>query len=251
MKITSVQDMLLEADHISKSFGGVSALKDVSVHVQDAEIVGLIGPNGAGKTTFFNIISGFTEPDKGHLTFNGEDIAGIPPHVMCRKGIARTFQLVKPFRRATLFENVLVGAKFGQRLSELSEARKEAIAALDTVGLHGKKDVLANDLTLPELKRLEVARALSTGPRMVLLDEMTAGLDSAEVRSILDLIRKIRERNVSIIIVEHVMGVVMSIADRLVVLDHGEKIAEGNPTEVVQNEKVVSAYLGEGYVESV
>jgi branched-chain amino acid transport system ATP-binding protein len=239
--------MLLEAKGITKSFGGLVALENISINAEEGETLGLIGPNGAGKTTFFELVSGFLKPDKGKLTFDGEEIAGFSPHAICNKGIARTFQLVKPFRNATAGQNALIAATFGGKSRDAREARALSIAALETVGLHLKKDVPAKDMTLSELKRLEIARALSTNPRLLLLDEVMAGLDQAEIHNILDLIRTIQTRKITIVIVEHVMPAVVSVANRLIVLDHGKKIAEGMPMDVVNDETVISAYLGEDH----
>lgn len=247
----SQNEALLEAKGITKAFGGIVAIKNISMKVNRGEIVGLIGPNGAGKTTFFNIFTGFLKPDKGELRFQGEQITGLSPNQICRKGIARTFQTVRPFRKGTVEENVLVGALYGNSRSSLSEARDRTSKILDFVVLHYDKESLAGSLTLVDLKKLEIARALATDPKLLLLDEVTAGLDRDEANSILDLIKRISSRQVSVVIVEHIMRVVMSVANRLTVLDHGEKIAEGKPSEIVKDETVISAYLGEDYVDDI
>jgi branched-chain amino acid transport system ATP-binding protein len=242
--------MVLIANAVSKSFGGFQALNNLSVQVNDGEIIGLIGPNGAGKTTFFNIISGFLKPDDGTVTFNGQDITGLAPHRICKKGIARTFQSGKPFREANLLQNVLVGAIYGTVSGEVGDPVAQAVATLEIVGLRDKKDLLASSLDLAGTKRLEIARALATNPKLLLLDEVMAGLDNSEAESTLNLIRQIRDRNVSVIVVEHIMRLVTSVADRIIVLDHGMRIAEGNPQEVLQKEAVISAYLGQSYAHT-
>jgi branched-chain amino acid transport system ATP-binding protein len=247
----SPDEALLEGEGISKTFGGIVAVKNVSMDVKKGEIVGLIGPNGAGKTTFFNIVTGFLKPDKGQLKFQGERITGLSPNQICRKGIARTFQTVRPFRKGTVKENILVGALYGNSPRSLAHAVEMTSKVLDTVGLKAHKEALPDSLTLLGLKKLEVARALATGPKLLLLDEVTAGLDRSEANSMIDLIKTISSQAVSIVVVEHVMRVVMSLANRLIVLDHGEKIAEGKPSEVVKDENVVSAYLGEGYADDI
>ncbi|MEM2841640.1 MAG: ABC transporter ATP-binding protein [Candidatus Bathyarchaeia archaeon] len=235
----------LEVRGITKKFVGLEALKDVSFSVEKGEILGLIGPNGAGKTTLFNVISGLYTPDHGSIIFEGEDITGLRPNEICKRGICRTFQIVKPFTKMSVLRNVAVGALL--RNSRPAEAMKEAERLLSITGLFSKKDVPAGSLTLAERKRLELTRALATKPKMLLLDEVAAGLNPAEIDDIISLLRQIRGDGVTLLVVEHVMKAIMSVSDRVVVLSHGEKIAEGTPSEVSKDERVISAYLGEEY----
>jgi branched-chain amino acid transport system ATP-binding protein len=238
---------ILEVEGLSKYFGGLTAAAGVDLHVGEGEIVGLIGPNGAGKTTVFNLISGALSPDSGMVRFKGTHIAGLKPHEITRMGIARTFQSVKVFSRMSALENVLLGRLFGRtKQSAMTDAaRRETEEVLDFVGFAGLKEVRAMDLTLASQKRLEVARALATGPALLLLDEVMAGLTPTEVASSMELVKKIRESGVTVFMIEHVMKAIMSICDRIVVLHHGEKIAEGSPQEIVQNRTVIEVYLGE------
>ncbi len=232
---------MLAANNVSKSFGGLKALDDVTLSVGQGEIVALIGPNGAGKTTLFSIVSGFLPADTGVVTFEGTDITGEPPHRICRLGLARTFQLTRPFAALSVRENIAVGA-------HLHSARREALAKADEVAsLLGLTDVLeqnADGLTVAFRKRLELARALATQPKMLLLDEVFAGLNPTEIESILPVIRKIRDGGVTIVLVEHVMQAVMRLSDRIVVLNNGCVIAEGAPEAVAANAIVIEAYLG-------
>jgi branched-chain amino acid transport system ATP-binding protein len=235
----------LEVRNVTKRFAGLEALKDVSLNVGKGEILGLIGPNGAGKTTLFNIISGLYTPDHGNIIFEGEDITGLKPNEVCKRGICRTFQIVKPFTKMSVLGNVVVGALL--RNSKPAEAMGEAERLLTLTGLIHKKDVPAGSLTLAERKRLELTRALATKPKMLLLDEVAAGLNPAEIDNIISLLRQIRDDGVTLFVVEHVMKAIMSVSDRVVVLSHGEKIAEGTPSEVSRDERVIQAYLGEEY----
>ncbi|MEB3779346.1 MAG: ABC transporter ATP-binding protein [Desulfurococcales archaeon] len=235
---------LLEVVNVYKRFGGVVALKGVSLTVMPGERVGLIGPNGAGKTTLFNVISGIYQPDEGKVIYRGVDITKWPPHRRSRAGIARTFQIVRPLANMSVLDNVTVGALM--KRSDIEEARKTAYEAIRIAGLEGKEDVLAKDLNLVEKKRLELARALATDPQLLLLDEIAAGLRPREVDSLVDTLLNVSRRGITIIMVEHVMRAVMNFAERIIVLHFGEKIAEGDPREVANNKLVVEAYLGIG-----
>lgn len=241
---------MLEGIQVTKYFGGLSAVKDVDFIVKGKEIVGLIGPNGAGKTTLFNCITGIHPLTSGKVMFEGKDVARLKSHQICRLGIGRTYQIVEPFVGMTALENVLVGALFGKgRPISLANARKEALSCLEFVGLVDKKDVLAESLTLVERKMLEIARALVTDPKVILLDEVIAGLNPTETLKAMDMINRLRDdRGIAVFWVEHVMKAVMGVAERVIVLHHGEKIAEGTPMEIASNEKVVEAYLGEKYI---
>jgi branched-chain amino acid transport system ATP-binding protein len=240
--------MLLEVQSVTKRFGGLVALKNVSLYVNSQEIVGIIGPNGAGKTTLFNVITGVYKPDSGSVTFNGEDITGLKPHEICARGIARTFQLTRPFNELTVFENVLVGALLKSKT--LHEAEQKTIEILKSMGLLHRKDVLSKDLNIIERKRLEFARALATEPKLLLLDEVMAGLRASEIVNIIEAIKELRSKGITIMIIEHVIKGVMQVSDRVVVLHSGEKIAEGKPEEIQENKAVRKAYLGEEYVSA-
>ena len=237
---------LLDVAGISRHFGGLAAVSDVSFQVSRGEILGLIGPNGAGKTTLFNLVSASLAPNAGKIIFKDNDITGLKPYRICRMGIARTFQTVKIFGNMTVAGNAEVGAYFGtgERVTN-EEAARRAREELEFVGLTSLSEARALDLTLANQKRLEVARALATQPELLLLDEMMAGLTHTEVTEAMNLIRSIRERGVTVIIIEHVMQAIMSICDRIIVLHHGKKIAEGTPGEVAQSRTVIEVYLGE------
>jgi branched-chain amino acid transport system ATP-binding protein len=237
---------ILEAEGLNKHFGGLAATSHVDLEVRQGEILGLIGPNGAGKTTLFNLLSGALKPDSGTIRFKGIDLAGLKPHQISRMGIARTFQSVKIFSRMSVFNNVLLGHLFGRGHSTASGvARKETAEILKFVELSELHDLRATDLILANQKRLEVARALATDPDLLLLDEVMAGLTPTEIAQAMELVKKIRDRGVTIVMIEHVMKAIMSICDRIVVLHHGEKIAEGTPEEIVRNKTVIEVYLGE------
>jgi branched-chain amino acid transport system ATP-binding protein len=236
---------LLEGKGIVKNFGGLTALANVNFHIDRGEILGLIGPNGAGKTTLFNLISGSLTPTSGKIKFKGEDITGLKPHRICRKGLARTFQLVKLFGNMTVLENILLGGLFGPaKNSHKSYTKRECLALLEFVGLSEMKESVARDLTIINQKRLEVARALATKPELLMLDEFMAGLNPTEVGLAMGLIKKIHDQGMTIFMIEHVMKVIMDVSDRIVVLHHGEKIAEGIPEEIAANQMVIDVYLG-------
>ncbi len=236
---------ILEGKGIRKNFEGLTALAHVDFHISRGEILGLIGPNGAGKTTLFNLISGSLIPTSGTIKFKGENITGWKPHRICKKGIARTFQLVKLFGNMTVLDNILLGGLFGPSTgSPRSHTKKACRGLLEFVGLSEMKEGLAKDLTIVSQKRLEVARALATKPELLLLDEFMAGLNPTEVTLAIELIKKIRNLGVTIIMIEHVMKVIMDISDRIMVLHHGEKIAEGIPEEIAANKMVIDVYLG-------
>lgn len=236
---------ILEGEGVTKHFGGLAAILNVDFHVDQGEIVGLIGPNGAGKTTLFNLISAALNLSSGVIKFKGEKISGLKPHQICRTGVARTFQSVKVFGNIPIFGNVLLGSLFGTSSGMSSaDATREAMESLEFVGLSAAKAIPAKDLTLANQKRLEVARALATKPELLLLDELVAGLNPAETAQAMELVTRIRDRGITILMIEHVMKAIMSVCDRIMVLHHGEKIAEGTPSEITNNQTVIEVYLG-------
>ncbi len=237
---------ILEGEGVTKNFGGLAAVSGVNFQVDQGEIVGLIGPNGAGKTTLFNLISGALVPRPGTITFKDKKINGLKPHRICRMGLARTFQAVKVFPNMPVFENVLMGSLFGtsNRLSS-AEAAVQAEETLEFVGLSGVRTSPARDLTLANQKRVEVASALATEPELLLLDELMAGLNPTEVAQSMELVGRIHDRGITIFMIEHVMKAIMNVCNRIMVLHHGEKIAEGTPQEIAASKTVIEVYLGE------
>ncbi len=236
----------LEVKEISKNFAGITAVSDLSFDVEEREIVGLIGPNGAGKTTVFNVITGFYMPENGNITFQGRELIGLKPNQICKMGLGRTFQIVKPFPDISTFRNVRVGVF--NHIRDVKLATEETERILEEIGLIAKRDQLAGNLTIPDRKRLELARALGTKPRLLLLDEVMAGLTPREVEDFVGLIKKISLSGVTILMIEHVMRGVMALSDRIVVIHHGVKIATGSPDEISKDERVIKVYLGEGYL---
>jgi len=236
---------ILEGEGVTKHFGGLTAISNVDFHVEQGEIVGLIGPNGAGKTTLFNLISAALVPKPGVIRFKGEKISGLKPHQICRAGVARTFQSVKVFGNIPVLGNVLLGSLFGRSTGTSSaDAAREAMESLEFVGLSAVRAIPAKDITLANQKRLEVARALATKPELLLLDELIAGLNPTETTEAMELVTKIRDKGITIFMIEHVMKAIMGICDRLIVLHHGEKIAEGTPQQITNNQTVIEVYLG-------
>jgi len=237
--------VLLEVENLTKRFGGLIAVNDLTFHLDNNEILGLIGPNGAGKTTVYNLITGYYKPDAGKIRLDGEDITGLSPHKIVRKGIARTFQIVRVFNEMSVMDHVAAAAIAAFGINAKKEViEKICLRELEFTKMIDKKDILARNLTLVDKKRLELAMALCTNPKVLLLDELLAGLTPAEIDESLELIENIRRRGISIIIVEHIMRAIMSISDRVIVLHFGKKIAEGIPEEVADNKKVIEVYMG-------
>ena len=233
---------VLVVRNLNKRFGGLRAVDDVSFSVRENETLALIGPNGAGKTTAFNLIMGFHRPDSGSVSAFGRELVGRRPHEVCAHGLARTFQVAKPFGGMTVLDNVMTGAFLRNRNPGV--ARSKAREAIDFVGLSARENTAARDLTTIDQRRLEMARALATQPRLLLLDEVMAGLNPAEIDQAVGLVGKLSSRGLTIVIVEHLMRAIMAVAKHIVVLDHGQKIAEGSPKEIVENPEVIRAYLG-------
>lgn len=237
---------LLEIDRLTKDFGGLRAVDRLDLSIQDGMILGLIGPNGAGKSTAFNCIAGLYSATSGRVLYKDDDITNLKPYDVCRRGIARTFQLVKPFPTKSVLKNVMVGGFLWSKGRDKAEAK--ALEVLEFVNLIDKRDVLGKSLTVADRKRLELARALATDPALLLLDEVMAGLRPAEVEEVITIIRKINERGITVFLIEHIMQAIMSLSDVIVVIHYGKKIAEGKPEEIASDEKVIKAYLGEEYV---
>ncbi len=235
---------LLAARGVTKRFGGLQALRDVEFQIGRGEIVGLIGPNGAGKSTLINAITGVYPPDGGEIRFNGHDLARLSPDRINRLGIARTFQIPQPFASLSCLDNVMVGLRFGGRPPAPEAATDQARAILDFVGLGTRAGEAPHGLTIVELRRLELARALASGARLLLLDEINAGLTAAEIGDAVRLIQRVRAQGTAILMVEHVMRIIMAVCERIIVLDFGRKIAEGSPDEIARNADVIRAYLG-------
>jgi branched-chain amino acid transport system ATP-binding protein len=236
---------ILKVKNLTMKFGNLTAVDDVSLSVRQGEIIGLIGPNGAGKTTFFNCLTGYLTPRNGAVRFESHDITGLRPNKICKVGLARTFQIVQVFKDMTTWENVIVGAFC--RTPDATLAYERTLEILKFTGLFEKKDFLVGNLTIADQKRLEISKALATQPKLLMLDEAMAGLNATETKEAIELIKKIRDRGITLIVVEHVMEVIMSISERVAVFDSGRKIAEDSPDKIVKNPRVIEAYLGETY----
>lgn len=239
------RDVIIDGRGLVKRFGGITAVDGVDLRVHDGELLALLGPNGAGKSTLFNLVAGAIKPDAGTLTAFGEDVTGEPAYRMCRRGVARTFQIVRPLAGMTVLDNAIVGAF--ATVTSAREARGRAIEALARVGLDEVQSRQASSLTLGHRKRLEVARALATGPRLLLLDEMMAGLNPAELDQFIEVLRDLHQQGITLVVVEHVVHAVMQLATRIVVMSQGRTIADGDPRTVMSSRPVVEAYLGESY----
>jgi branched-chain amino acid transport system ATP-binding protein len=239
--------MLLECENVSKRFGGLIAVDQVSFSIEEGEIVGLIGPNGAGKTTLFNVINGFYKPETGVIRFEEQLISGLPPYRLCKMGIGRTFQLVRSFNRLTVLDNIVVGGLFGRpERVEKKIIEEEAKELINKLGLSGKESTLTRNLNIIDRKLVELCRALATNPKLLMLDEIISGLTPTEITYFLDIVKEIQqETGITIFLIEHIMKAIMSISKRIIVIHHGKKIAEGTPKEIANNEEVINAYLGE------
>jgi branched-chain amino acid transport system ATP-binding protein len=237
---------MLEVHDLSKRFGGNVVLRKIAFRIEEGEVLGLIGPNGSGKTTLFNVITGFYRTPTGFIRFGERDISRLNPEDICRLGLCRTFQITKPFAHIPVIKNVMIGAL--SREKSVRKAGKKAEEILDFVGMLGKKDMLGKNLTTSDRKRLEIARGLATSPRLLLLDEVMAGLNPNELNEMMQLVRKIRETGTTLFIIEHIMKAMMELSERIVVLDHGELIAQGSPAEISCDPNCIKAYLGEEYL---
>ena len=239
---------ILSVNQLSKSFGGLMAVKELSFKLEKGDILGLIGPNGAGKTTIFNCLTAFIPPDQGEILFYGKSVKGLQPFKICQLGLVRTFQIVKPFLTISVLDNVMVGALIKEK--SITKARQESMEIIEFLGLGRMANVEAQGLPLPLRKKLELARALATKPKILLLDEVMAGLNPTEVDEIIDLIRQVNERGISILLIEHVMRGVMALSQKVLVINYGERIAEGAPEEIVKDKGVIEAYLGKEFLSA-
>jgi branched-chain amino acid transport system ATP-binding protein len=237
---------MLRLEAVTKRFGGLTAVREVTLNVNAGDLLGIIGPNGAGKTTLFNVIAGYYRPEAGRVMFDEHDITGLPPHAICQNGLTRTFQIVKPFGNLSVLDNVMIGSL--TKVTSLRAARADAERVVETCGLAAYAPARARALPIGLRKRLEVARALATRPRLLLLDEVMAGLNPVELAAMVDLIRNLHADGLTLVVIEHIMAAMMRLAHRIAVLHHGELIAEGPPAQVASDRRVIDAYLGEEFV---